>query len=87
MHVFIVLCLFGKLTFAQNLLALGEWTTHLPFNSATQVAVSKGFTYYATENAILKVNHADFSLEKLTKTSGLSDSKIQKYIFIKRVLP
>ena len=81
MHVFIVLCLFGKLTFAQNLLALGEWTTHLPFNSATQVAVSKGFTYYATENAILKVNHADFSLEKLTKTSGLSDSKIQKIYF------
>jgi hypothetical protein len=66
---------------SQSELKIGEWATHLPFNSAKLTAVGNSYAYFATENAILKVAKSDYSAQKLTRTSGLSDSKIQTIYF------
>lgn len=71
------LALFCSIVDAQSELKIGQWTTHLPFNQAKQIAIGKNTTYYATDYAILRVDQTDFSKEKLTKTSGLSESKIK----------
>ncbi len=66
---------------SQSDLAIGSWTTHLPYNSGKYITQSKNFIYYATDYAILKINKSDLSFEKITRTEGLNDSRINAIYF------
>jgi ligand-binding sensor domain-containing protein len=68
---------------SQSNLSIGNWTTHLPFNSGKFVTQSEEFIYYSTDFAILKINKQDLSYERLTRTEGLSDSKLNTIYFHK----
>ena len=86
---YLILILFPFLSDAQSDLAIGKWATHLPFNSGNFITQSNKFIYYSTEFAILKINKEDLSYERLTRTEGLSDSKIRtrtksKYLFLQK---
>ncbi len=80
---YLILILFPFLSDAQSDLAIGKWATHLPFNSGNFITQSNKFIYYSTEFAILKINKEDLSYERLTRTEGLSDSKIRTIFFHK----
>ncbi|MDQ3140803.1 MAG: hypothetical protein M3Q56_00995 [Bacteroidota bacterium] len=72
--LFLFVVLYVSTAFGQNHLAIGQWETHLPFNSGLSVTQSDQFVYYATEFAILKIKKSDRSIEKISRTEGLNGS-------------
>ncbi len=66
---------------AQTDLAIGQWKSHLPFNSGRYVTQSDDKIYYATRYAVLEVDKEERSVRRLTKVEGLSDVgvKLVKY--------
>lgn len=68
---------------AQISQAIGDWATHLPYNSGNQVAESAQFVYYATDHGILKIHKSDFSYERISRTEGLSGTQINAIYFHK----
>lgn len=76
MFRFVFLFYLPNLIVAQSELSIGQWATHLPFNNGHFITQSPGFIYYATDFAILKIDKTDLSYERITRTEGLSDSKI-----------
>ncbi len=56
-----------------NPVALGQWRSHLSYESMVAITESQDAVFYASTQAVLKVNKADRSLEHLNKVSGLSD--------------
>ena len=62
--------------FSQNNLRIGEWETHLPYNAGNLVTESTEFIYFATDYSILKIHKSDFSLERISRTEGLSGTQI-----------
>lgn len=83
MFRYLSLFLIPFITHAQSDLAIGHWATHLPFNSGNAIAQSDQFVYYSTDFALLKINKQDLSFERITRTEGLSDSKIRTIFFHK----
>ena len=55
---------------------LGSWTSYLPYNSATKLAIAEGKVYCATNGGLFYYNESDNSLNKFSKENGLSDSDI-----------
>ncbi len=78
---FLPLLLLSLTINAQSDIAIDKWATHLPFNNATYITQSKKFVYYSTGFAILKINKSDLSYERITRTEGLSDSKIRTIFY------
>ncbi|MBK6544669.1 MAG: hypothetical protein IPG12_05280 [Saprospiraceae bacterium] len=78
--VFLFLPFLGS---SQSELSIGEWATHLPFNNGNHVTQSDQFVYFSTDFAILKINKEDYSFERITRTEGLSDSRIRTIYFHK----
>lgn len=60
-----------------NSVALGEWRSHLSYESMVALTESDDAVFYASTQAILKVYKEDQSLEHLNKVSGLSDMRIK----------
>lgn len=60
--------------FAQNnQVGIGEWRSHLSYESIVAITESQDAVYYGSSQAILKVNKEDLSFEYLNKVGGLSD--------------
>lgn len=57
--------------------ALGEWRSHLSYESMVALTESDDAVFYASTQAILKVYKEDQSLEHINKVSGLSDMRIK----------
>lgn len=53
-------------------LAIGQWRTHLPYNSGTYVTQSPEEVFYSTGGAILIIDKAERSVRFLDKVRGLS---------------
>lgn len=51
----------------------GQWRDHLPYNTAHSVAVSKDKVYCAAEHVMFYYDLEDNSVNRMSKTSGLSD--------------
>ncbi len=83
MKCLLVLILLPFICKGQTELAIGEWATHLPFNSGNRVTSSDQFVYFSTEFAILKIHLEDKSIERITRTEGLSDTRINTIYFHK----
>ncbi len=58
--------------------AIGEWQSHLPYQSFKRVIQSEDKIIYATDWSILTIDKDDFSCEKLSKVEGLSDIGISE---------
>jgi len=56
--------------------AIGHWREHLPYHQAIAVAGSAGKIYCATPFSIYLVDKEDNSMERLSKTNGLSETGI-----------
>jgi ligand-binding sensor domain-containing protein len=54
-------------------IALGEWREHLPFSRGSSVAQSNEFVYCATTNGIVILKKDEGSIERLSRSNGLSD--------------
>ncbi len=59
-------------SFGQNKLVIGQWKEHLPFKSGISVTQSDTKVYYGTPYALLIIDKADHSIQKVTKVEGLS---------------
>lgn len=57
--------------------AIGEWRSHLSYESSIAVTESENAVFFGTAQAVLKVNKSDQSLEHINKVSGLSDMGIK----------
>jgi len=66
---------------AQDSLALGEWETHLPYTTGKYVTQSEEKVFYSTGWSIVSIDKKDFSIEKIDKTNGLSNTGITKIVF------
>ncbi|GAB4280895.1 MAG: two-component regulator propeller domain-containing protein [Marinilabiliales bacterium] len=71
--IIIVLAIFNLLN-AQ--IAVGHWRDHLAYNKAIRVVKTKDFVYCASETGLFFVNLNDYSINKLSKVTGLSDVEI-----------
>lgn len=56
--------------------AVGQWTTHLAYNNATQVEETASYVYVMADNSLYRYGKEDNSLTFLSKQTGLSDTKI-----------
>ena len=77
-YYFILLLLLPfVISFAQdNPVAIGQWRSHLSYESMVALTESDDAVFYASTQGVLKVNKAEQSLEHLNKVSGLSDMGI-----------
>ena len=72
--IFFILSLTGFNSFSQPY--LGTWTSYLPYNKATKLAVAEEKVYCSTNGGLFYFNLLDNSINKLSKENGLSDSDI-----------
>lgn len=70
------LLLFIKSFAQQPLPPIGFWRDHLPYNSAIDLAAGNGKIYCATPYSLFSVSTVDRSIERMSKTSGLSETGI-----------
>lgn len=61
-----------NLTQAQNI-PLGQWEVHVPYTSATDIAIQEDKIWGVLENALTVIDVEDNAINKITKASGLSD--------------
>lgn len=54
-------------------LAIGQWRDHLSYKKGISVTQSNDFVYCATESGIFQLEKYDYSIDRLSKISGLSD--------------
>jgi ligand-binding sensor domain-containing protein len=74
MRIFLtIFCLLNfSAAFAQSDLTIGQWKSHLPFNTGISVTQSSDRIFYATPQAVLAIDKADLALERISKVEGLT---------------
>ncbi len=73
--IFILSCI--PSLFSQEI-AIGEWRDHLPYQSTISVTAGDQKIYCATPYSIFYLDEVDNSINRLTRTSGLSDIGIAR---------
>ncbi|HEX5625132.1 MAG TPA: hypothetical protein VFX48_03870 [Saprospiraceae bacterium] len=76
-----ILLLLPLVLSGQSDLAIGNWATHLPYNRGLQVTQSDRFVYYATDFSVLQIEKDSRSIQRFSRTEGLSDSRINTLHF------
>ena len=72
------LCIFGTgFSSAQNVLPIGTWRSHLPYQSGDRVTQSGQEIYYATPFSIMVLDKEELSTRFLATTEGLSNTGIR----------
>jgi len=61
--------------------AIGEWQSHLPYQSFNRITQSDSKIIFATQWSLLFVDKEDFSDDKLSKVEGLSDIGISEIAY------
>ena len=59
-----------------GLVGIGQWRMHLPYNKAVSVTDGNGKVYCASQYGLFSVSKTDGSIERYSRTSGLSDFEI-----------
>lgn len=54
-------------------LAIGQWRDHLPYNQTKAIAEAPDKIYCATPYSVFSYNKSDQSIQRISKSSGLSD--------------
>ncbi|MBP8725707.1 MAG: hypothetical protein KBF37_04445 [Saprospiraceae bacterium] len=73
---FAISTVFSAWLCGQSQNAIGEWSTHLPYNAGNWVADGGQFVYFATGYGILRVHATEYSFERISRTEGLSGTQI-----------
>jgi hypothetical protein len=81
--VFLIVTSFSVQTFAQNL-AIGSWEMHSTYQNGLAIAKSNNKVYSASSNAIYSYNTIDNSIERLSKTNGLSNIDITTILYVNK---
>ncbi|MCX7861465.1 MAG: T9SS type A sorting domain-containing protein [Bacteroidales bacterium] len=76
----LIVLFYGIPLFAQ--IQIGTWRTHLSYNQAIEIAITKDKIYALTTGGLFEFNKTDNSVRKLDKVYGLSDVTIQCIQFI-----
>jgi len=82
----LLFCLFFKLVFAQNDIAVGTWRSHLSYHTSKSLAFSENKVYAASDNGLFVYDKNEKSIEKIGKTEGLSDVDIAQIAFHNQTL-
>lgn len=53
--------------------AMGQWRTHLAYNSVTQLTQSQNYIYAVSDGALFAIGKEDDDMQLFSKISGLSD--------------
>lgn len=62
---------------AQDQVAIGQWRSYLPYNTAKYVTQNPTTIFYASDFSLLEIDKDENSAQRLTKVNGLSDVEIQ----------
>lgn len=54
-------------------LAIGQWRDHLSYKKGISITQSDSLIYCATESGVFSLSKSDYSIDRLSKISGLSD--------------
>ncbi|MFN4233430.1 MAG: two-component regulator propeller domain-containing protein [Bacteroidia bacterium] len=65
----------NKYLFSQEL-EIGKWRDHFPYTKAIAVADAGDIVYCAAENAIIKLNKQEKSIERISRIDGLAETEI-----------
>ena len=74
-NTFICFFLFATHVMGQGV-ALGQWSDYLPNSKGVGVAELKGKIYCATQYGVIILNKEDNSIERISRSNGLSDINI-----------
>ena len=69
-------CFISTSFFAQNILPIGQWRSHLPYRTAPYVAQSEEKVYFATAWSVAEIDKTDRAVRLLSKVEGLSNTGI-----------
>ena len=61
--------------------AIGDWESHLPYQSFKRITQSQDKIIYATQWSILLIDKDDFSYEEMSKVEGLSDIGVSEIAY------
>lgn len=61
--------------------AIGSWRDHLPYHNATFVAEAAEKIYCITESGLYYYNKEDYSVNRMSRINGLSDTKAEKIAY------
>lgn len=75
----LIIFVFIQPSFAQ--LTIGEWRDHLAYKKGISIAQDNTTIYCATESGIFKLNKQSYEIERISKITGLSDSKMNTVAF------
>ena len=64
---------FVSQSIAQQTYPLNTWIDHLPYKAAQHVEQSAEKVFVATPVSLYSINKSDYSIEKISKCTGLSD--------------
>ena len=82
MRVFNIILLFCIcLSSNSGQVRIGDWESHLPYQSFKRITQSSDKIIYATNWSILLIDKEDFSSEELSKVDGLSDIGISEIAY------
>ena len=70
------LCSVCSFVYGQNPLPIGQWRSHLPYQSGQYVTQSTDKIYFSTEHAVVSVDKTDFAVEFLSTVNGLSNAGV-----------
>lgn len=68
-------------TNAQELIPIGDWRSHFNYQNAKFIAKAENRIYCSTENGLFFFDQQDRSLNRLTRTDGLSDVSVSAMTF------
>lgn len=77
--IILLLCFCVTINDAQT--RIGDWESHLPYQSFKRITQSDNNIIYATDWSILLLDKDDFSSEELSKVEGLSDIGISEIAY------
>lgn len=77
-----ILLLTGSGTFAQDM-PIGQWRSHLPYNTAVSIATDGSKIFVATQNGFYTLSIADNENTKYSKVNGMSDVGMSKIAYDK----
>jgi ligand-binding sensor domain-containing protein len=71
------LCSICSFVYGQNPLPIGQWRSHLPYQSGQYVTQSADKIYFSTELAVVSVDKTDFAVDFLSTVNGLSNAGVE----------
>lgn len=71
------LFLFCSSARSQNPMPIGQWRSHLPYQSGQYVTQSAEKVYFSTELSVLSVDKTDFAVDFLSTVDGLSNTGVE----------